>query len=261
LSVFKLDDEFDPTGDIRQIADDAGALDATGSTRRNLIKRAGIGAGGFVAAGSILGGLSPMEAFAATGTTGAYGKPVKIDRRKVTANDVRIGNYALTLEYIEAAFYKLAAGKNYADKGLAQAANILAQHEQAHVDALKKVLGKAAVKTPAFNADVVGKLLATQESFITAAASVEPVGTAAYAGAGPYLSALPIVKAALSIHSVEANHAAYTAQLCIERGITKDLNGATISPVPNEFNPAFSFAKTIGIVSGLKVTTGALQPK
>ena len=33
----------------------------------------------------------------------------------------------------------------------------------------------------------------------------------AYAGAGPYIKQLPILKAALAIHSVEANHAAWIA--------------------------------------------------
>ncbi len=64
----------------------------------------------------------------------------------------------------------------------------------------------------------MGKLLADQVTFIKTAAAIEPVGTAAYAGAGPYINNLGIVKAALSIHSVEANHAAYTAALVKFKG-------------------------------------------
>ena len=61
--------------------------------------------------------------------------------------------------------------------------------------------------------------------------AIEPVGTAAYAGA--YINNLAIAKAALSIHSVEANHAAYTAALVKFKGID-----ASANPIPNAFNPA-----------------------
>ena len=63
------------------------------------------------------------------------------------------------------------------------------------------------------------------------------------------------MKAALSIHSVEANHAAYTAALVKFKGID-----ASADPIPNAFNPAYSFKKTVKIVTGLNVVTGELQP-
>jgi hypothetical protein len=168
---------------------------------------------------------------------------------------VRIGNYALTLEYLEAAFYAAADQAGYEDPDIAAAAKTIAAHEKAHVQALKGVLGKAAVKAPTLNTDTVGRLLADQNTFIKTAAAIEPVGTAAYAGAGPYLNNLGIVKAALSIHSVEANHAAYTAALVKFKGID-----ASADPIPNAFNPANSFKKTIKIVTGLNVVKGDLQP-
>jgi len=54
---------------------------------------------------------------------------------------------------------------------------------------------------------------------------------------------------------VEANHAAYTAALVKFKGID-----ASANPIPNAFNPANSFAKTVKIVSGLNVVRGDLQP-
>jgi rubrerythrin len=175
--------------------------------------------------------------------------------QQAKANDVKIGNYALTLEYLEAAFYAAAVKANFPDSDIAGAAKTLAAHEAAHVAVLKKVLGKAAVKPPTVNTDTVGKLLADEKTFIKTAAMIEPVGTAAYAGAGPYINNLAIVKAALSIHSVEANHAAYTAALVKLKGIDK-----SVDPIPNAFNPAYSFAKTVKTVTGLNIVKGDLQP-
>jgi hypothetical protein len=248
-------EQLDPSGDVRQAADDAGAWDPSG-TRRQILRQAGIGGAAIFGVNAL---LSPLDAFASAsaGQKGAYSTSgsKSIRRGKANANDVKIGNYALTLEYLEAAFYAAAVKANFPDADIAAAAKTIAAHEAAHVAALKKVLGSAAVKPPSVNADTVGKLLADQNTFITTAASIEPVGTAAYAGAGPYLNNLAIVKAALAIHSVEANHAAYTAALVKLKGIDPKAD-----PIPNAFNPAFSFTKTIKTVSGLNLVKGDLQP-
>lgn len=247
--------ELDQSGDLRQMADDAGAYDPNG-TRRQLLRNAGIAGVGVFGASAL---LSPLDAFAAATASqkGAYSTAARrsIRRGKVNANDVKIGNYALTLEYIEAAFYAAAAGMNYPDKDIAEAATILAKHEAAHVKALKGVLGSAAVKAPKLNMDAVAAALKDQNTFILTAADIEPVGTAAYAGAGPYVQNLAIVKAALAIHSVEANHASYTASIVKFKGIDPTRN-----PVPNTFNPAFTFNKVVKTVTGLNFVTGPLQP-
>ena len=248
-------EELDQSGDLRQAADDAGAWDPSG-TRREMLRRAGIGGAAVFGVGAL---LSPLDALAAatSGQKGQYSTSGSrsIRRGKPNANDVKIGNYALTLEYLEAAFYAAAVKADFPDADINAAAKKLAVHEAAHVAALRKVLGRSAVKPPTVNTATVGKLLADQNTFIKTAAAIEPVGTAAYAGAGPYINNLAIVKAALSIHSVEANHAAYTAALVKLKGIDSKAD-----PAPNAFNPAFSFSKTIKTVSGLNLVKGDLQP-
>ena len=252
--------DLDPSGDLRQAADDAGAYDPSG-TRRQLLQRAGVGGVAMFGVGAL---LSPLDAFAAASSSqkGAFSTSGSrsIRRGKANANDVKIGNYALTLEYLEAAFYAAAVKANFPDKDINDAAKVLADHEAKHVAALRKVLGSAAVRAPQVNGDTVAKLLADQNTFILTAAAIEPVGTAAYAGAGPYLNNLAIVKAALSIHSVLANHAAYTAAIVKVKGINAGGNADLADPVPNAFNPASSFNSVIRTVTSLDLVNGPLQP-
>src|SRR3954454_9773887 len=112
-------DELDPSGDVRQAADDAGAWDPNG-TRRQLLRRAGIGGAAVFGVGAL---LSPLDAFASAtaGQKGAYSRvgSRSIRRGAVNANDVKIGNYALTLEYLEAAFYAAAHKAGYPDPDIA----------------------------------------------------------------------------------------------------------------------------------------------
>jgi len=166
---------------------------------RKLLRDAGITVAG---AGLLAGILSPLEALAASGgATGAYSTT-----RKSAANDLKIGNFALTLEYLEAAFYKQAHdGGGLTDPDISGFAGKLADHEATHVKALKGILGSKAVSSPTVD---FGNAVTDQNVFMATANALEPVGTAAYQGAGPYIHSLAIVKTALSILPVEANHAA-----------------------------------------------------
>ena len=124
--------------------------------------------------------------------------------------DLEIVNYALTLEYLEADFYQqvLDSGE-VKDRKVAEVAMEIAENEQEHVDALtatvQKLGGKPAAK-PMTNFDSV--LEGGEKMILQTAATVENLGAAAYLGQAGRIKSKEILAAALSIHSVEARHAA-----------------------------------------------------
>jgi hypothetical protein len=123
---------------------------------------------GFVSAGVLFDGLlSPAQAAIST-------------KNRSKKNDVKILNYALTLEYLEAEFYRQAvAAGALTDPTVANFATVVAAHEAAHVAALKKALGKAAIKSPTFD---FGDTVTNQDKFKATAQVLEDTGVAAYAG-------------------------------------------------------------------------------
>jgi len=120
--------------------------------------------------------------------------------------DLGIVNYALTLEYLEAAFYAdVAKSGLFKGDDLALIKSIGAA-EQEHVDALTataKQLGGPVAKAPKAEFP-----LKDAKSVLDLAATVENLGAAAYLGQAAAIENPDILAAALSIHSVEARHAA-----------------------------------------------------
>jgi hypothetical protein len=85
----------------------------------------------------------------------------------------------------------------------------IGEAEQAHVDALLatvKQLGGTAAREPATKFDDV--LAGGPAKILQAAATVENLGAAAYLGQAGRITSKDVLAAALSIHSVEARHAA-----------------------------------------------------
>jgi rubrerythrin len=120
--------------------------------------------------------------------------------------DLGIANYALTLEYLEAQFYSDAAESGMLKGKILELAKSFGANEQEHVDALtamvKKAGGKPAGKPKAkFPLD-------SEKAILKLAATVENLGANAYLGQAGNIQDKEILAAALSIHSVEARHAA-----------------------------------------------------
>jgi rubrerythrin len=151
--------------------------------------------------------------------------------------DLGIVNYALTLEYLEAAFYA-----DVAKSGLFKGDDLalierIGQAEQEHVDALtataKQLGGKPAPEPKAeFPLD-------DARSVLELAATVENLGAAAYLGQAAAIEDADVLAAALSIHSVEGRHAAALNAL-VGKPVTPDgafARGADMQTVLDEVQP------------------------
>jgi rubrerythrin len=182
VEAFDLE-ELDQDGAIRE-AEEA----VQGDSRADFLRKAAVGGGALIGSGVLLGGLPELAA-----------------ARPSAKQDVAILNYALTLEYLEAAFYREAIAKRALGTEALDVTKIVSAHEDTHVRYLKKALGSKAVKKPKFD---FKNTTGDQATFIKTAIVLEDTGVKAYAGQGTRIKSPAIVKAALSILTVEARHAA-----------------------------------------------------
>jgi hypothetical protein len=126
------------------------------------------------------------------------------------ASDVAILNYALTLEYLQAAFYTEAERMGALRGRAAEAAEVVGAVERAHIKAFHDVLGNKAAARPSFNFQGTTE---NQNAFLKTAVAFEDLAVEAYKGQAPRLQANSALAAALAIHSVEARHAAWMRYL------------------------------------------------
>jgi len=186
---------------LREIADDP-------SSRKHFFKMIG-GAGAVSAFGVVLAACGDSKKKKDSGSSGS-GSSSKSSASADNAGDLKIVNYALTLEFLEAEFYKevLASGQ-IKDKKIGELAKSILQNEQEHVDALtataKKLGGTPAPKPKTKFQDVIsgGPMM-----ILATAATVENLGASAYLGQAGNIKSKEILAAALAIHTVEARHAA-----------------------------------------------------
>jgi hypothetical protein len=125
-------------------------------------------------------------------------------------NDVDILNYALSLEYLQAAFYTETERAGALHGKAKQAARLVGAVERAHVKAFRQALGSAAIKSPSFDFRGVTE---SQTPFLKTAVAFEDLAVAAYKGQAPLIQSNAILGVAVSIHSIEARHAAWMRYL------------------------------------------------
>ena len=169
---------------------------AAGDTRAAFFRKAALGGGAVLGSGAFLGMLPELAA----------ARPSK-------AQDLKILNYALTLEYLEAAFYKGAVHSGSISGDALAFAKLVADHEATHVSALRKTiksLGGKPVKSPTF--DFKGSNQ-DQATVLATAFVLENTGVRAYLGQAGRLKSKALLGAAASIVTVEARHAGAVAVL------------------------------------------------
>jgi hypothetical protein len=224
-------DEVDVDGAIRE-----SAAAVSGDTRSGFIKKAGLGAGALIGGGTLLSALAP-DALAAA----QHGRPPASFGR----GDIGILNYALTLEYLEAAFYNGATAANLPLN--AQGAVFLqtvTKDENEHVRFLKKALGSKAVKEPKFDFKGANTNV---ETFMATAEVLENTGVHAYSGQALNIKTAAYVKAALSILTIEARHASVIGLLNGSKGM--------LTPT-GAFDTPYTAAKVLAAVKGTGFITG-----
>jgi len=141
--------------------------------------------------------------------------------------DIDILNYALTLEYLEADFYKRGLDAGILS-GREQALIVpIGAHEDAHVSTISSTisdLGGEPVKAP--KTKYPQGTFGDKGTFLETASVFEELGVAAYHGQVTAIQNVDLLAAAASIAGVESRHAAIIA----------DLIGGNPFPAPVEDN-------------------------
>jgi rubrerythrin len=152
------------------------------------------------------------------------------------SSDIDILNFALTLEYLESAFYE--QGLETAKLGAEQRmiAKEIASNEMDHVNSLMgsiSDMGGKPVEAPGVD---FGNAVKSKSAFLKLAQTFEDTGVSAYNGAGPMLKSKEVLGVAGSIVQVEARHAARI----------RLLNGDT--PAPDPFDPPLTMDEVLKAV-------------
>ncbi len=183
---------------LRELAEDD-------SSRKRFLKMVG-GAGAVGAFGLLLAACGGEEEPAPSA-----GGDTTSETTGASDADLEILNYALTLEFLEAKFYRdvLESDVKPPSQAIADTVATFGEQEQEHVDTLTQAIedmGGTPTKDP--NGDFSKVISGGAKTILTTAATVENLGAGAYLDQAPKIQSPEILAAALSIHTVEARHAA-----------------------------------------------------
>jgi rubrerythrin len=175
--------------------------------------------------GAAVGGAAMLAALAAPSAAEAQ------------VSDVRILNFGLRFERLQAAFYT--QGDEVGTVGRMpdarrEWAEVLGAHERAHVRILKRVLGRRAGPRPAFD---FGDATETDGAFTRTVVAMEDLTVAFLTGVAPLINDRDITAAIFGLLTVEARHAAWGRHL-LRR-----------SPTPRPFDQPRTLASVRGSVA------------
>jgi hypothetical protein len=230
---------IDVDGAVREAA--AHASEAlNGDTRRRFLRKAGLAGGALAGGGAVLGVLAPSAL--ACDTDG--GRPPS----SFGQGDIGILNYALTLEYLEAAFYNEATANGaITDPQTLAFLVTVTRDENAHVAYLQQALGSAAVPSPQFDFQGIPE---DQSKFQQTAFVLENTGVHAYLGQALNIQASAILAAAASIVTIEARHASVIGSIIND-------TPAGIAP-DGSFDTPYTAEQVLSAVGATGFITGGL---
>ncbi len=128
------------------------------------------------------------------------------------AQDARILQLVLQLEYTQVAFYEEALQQAGLTGELRDFARAALEHERQHLAAIRKALGAKAAAKPSFD---FGQKVKSPRAFTQAAIQLEDIAVAGYNGQAVNLTKGTLAAAA-TIVSVEARHAAWVRAIAGE---------------------------------------------
>ena len=194
-------DTFEPTSEEIALTladvDADGTLEETAAaafpgTRATFLRRS---------LGAAVAGVGAL--FAADGAAAAT--------RANTKNDIKILQFDLVLEYLQAGLYTEAERLGALKPKTLAWARVVGAHERAHIEAIKGLLGRRnLVPSPTFN---YGNVTSDERAFIRTAVGFEELTAALLKWQAPRLDSRAIIAAAVTLHSVETRHAAWIRHL------------------------------------------------
>ncbi len=172
------------------------------ATRRGALRRFGLAAAA----------VSVPVAFAA-GARAAFAQ----DGGAMPQQVIDVLNFALTLEHLENSFYEQALETDgLIPDDTREIFETIQRHESDHVEFLEEQLADKAGEAPQLDFTAGGKFAPFEDyaQFLLLSQAFEDTGQRAYRGQAPNLAVAPdVLTAALTIHSVEARHAARVRRL------------------------------------------------
>lgn len=170
----------------------------------------------------------------------------------IPASDLDVLNYALVLEYLQAAFYTEAERAKALTGRPAKAAKVVGAVERAHVKAFRDLLGRKAVGRPHFDFQGVTE---SNRAFLKTAVAFEDLAVAAYKGQARRVRSKAVLTSALGIHTVEARHAAWMRYL---NGNTPAVAAFDLPRNRKEIN---AIVASTHFITGTPQSTGEARPR
>ena len=196
----------------------------TGGTRADFFRKALVGGGALAAA---------LETSA-------------VAQSRNTAKDVAILRFDLGLEYLQAAMYSEAERLGEVSPRTLEWSRVVGANERGHVQAIRGLLGRDAVKSPSFNFRGVTE---DDRLFTETAVAFEDLTAALLKTQAVQVDSRQILAALASLHSVEARHAAWIRHI------------AGIVPAADAFDEPTSKAKVVKLVESTNFVTSVPRTK